>query len=581
MYRKPILFVFVLFSLIACQQPETDKQSETIEITKDEIFDKIKGGLVGQLLGNLNGLPHEFKYVNEPGNVTDYTPALPEGARTDDDTDLEWMYIYYMQQEDTLFLPYDVMPRYWKQHVNFKVWAANLMARQLMEIGFVPPATGNRFINPWSRLNLAGQFTCEIFALAAPGMPEVAEKLGLHYTRVVIDGEPAQGAQLFTAMIAEAFITEDIQQVLEAGIKALDEKSETYKAVQDVIKWYNQYPDDWKETREKIKNKYHDANGNLPINNDGVNTSAIIAAYLYGQGDFLETMKLAFNIGWDADCNAATVETILGVMYGYEWMEQQGWDIKDRYWNTTRPGLPEDETITSFAERIAILAEKAILQNDGSKNEIDGQTIYNIKYQSPVSLHSPVDDKLKYERTVEEYSDFIEETYTSSNPADVDLMKATYLVLCFDQWEQYQQSYPEKWEEAKELLQGKPMFMHTLHDLPDVIAKDLKKRASEAGIVMKEIEPAMQGNTTFTLPGYQNAKAVYLGGTFNNWQTWRDPMAKTGNGWICKIDLDKGKYTYKFMIVKEDGTKTWVLDPDNPEQEINKEGYTNSLLIVE
>ncbi len=570
----------MLLSIMACQQPEKNKQTKITDITKDEIFDKIKGGLVGQLLGNLNGLPHEFKYVNEPGDIKEYTPALPQGARTDDDTDLEWMYIYYMQQEDTLYLPYESMPAYWSKHINFKIWAANLMARQLMEIGFEPPATGNRYINPWAKVNLAGQFTCETFALAAPAMPQIAEKLGLHYTRVVIDGEPAQGAQLFTAMIAEAFITDNTQQVLDAGIKALDQKSETYKAVQDVINWYSQFPDNWRMTREKIKNKYHNKNGELAINNDGVNTSAIIAAYLYGKGDFIETMKLAFNMGWDSDCNAATVETILGVMYGYEWMEQQGWNIKDRYWNTTRPGLPEDETITSFAKRIAVLAEKTILQNGGSKNNINGQTIYKIKYHKPASLHTPVPDKLRYEQTLEKYNDFIKQTYTSSAPDSTDLMQSTYLTLCFNQHKQYQEAYPKKWEKAIKLLQDKPMFMHTLHNLPDIIASDIKERASETGIIMKEINPSMQGNTSFLLAGHQDAKAVYLGGTFNNWQTWLNPMAKTQKGWECKIDLDKGKYTYKFMIVKKDGNTVWLLDPSNSDQETNKEGYTNSVITI-
>ena len=60
----------------------------------DVLRDKIRGGLLGQMLGNLNGIPHEMDYIEEPGNVKEYTPALPEGARTDDDTDFEWVYIF-------------------------------------------------------------------------------------------------------------------------------------------------------------------------------------------------------------------------------------------------------------------------------------------------------------------------------------------------------------------------------------------------------------------------------------------------------------------------------------------------------
>ena len=72
--------------------------TEFIEMSAETLEDKIQGGLLAQLLGNLNGLAHENKYYDQPGNVTQYTPALPDGARTDDDTDIEWVYIVAMQR---------------------------------------------------------------------------------------------------------------------------------------------------------------------------------------------------------------------------------------------------------------------------------------------------------------------------------------------------------------------------------------------------------------------------------------------------------------------------------------------------
>ena len=40
-----------------------------VEIDADLLEDKIRGGMLAQVIGNLNGLPHEFKYINEPGHV--------------------------------------------------------------------------------------------------------------------------------------------------------------------------------------------------------------------------------------------------------------------------------------------------------------------------------------------------------------------------------------------------------------------------------------------------------------------------------------------------------------------------------
>src|SRR3954451_12037116 len=69
------------------------KSPRFIEIAADTLEDKIRGGMLAQVIGNLNGLPHEFKYINNPGKVEHFTPALPNGAVTDDDTDIEWVYL--------------------------------------------------------------------------------------------------------------------------------------------------------------------------------------------------------------------------------------------------------------------------------------------------------------------------------------------------------------------------------------------------------------------------------------------------------------------------------------------------------
>ena len=41
----------------------------TVSIPSADLEDRIRGGLLGQIFGNLNGLPHEFKYIDQPGKV--------------------------------------------------------------------------------------------------------------------------------------------------------------------------------------------------------------------------------------------------------------------------------------------------------------------------------------------------------------------------------------------------------------------------------------------------------------------------------------------------------------------------------
>ena len=39
------------------------------------------------------------------------------------------------------------------------------------------------------------------------------------------------------------------------------------------------------------------------------------------------------------------------------------------------------------------------------------------------------------------------------------------------------------------------------------------------------------------------AKAIFIGGTFNNWNATQDPLAHVGDGvWEITIDLEEGSY---------------------------------------
>src|SRR5579883_3299581 len=89
-----------------------------LEIPADVLEDKIRGGFLGQVIGDLNGLKHEMKYIDEPGNVQSYTPALPDGAWTDDDTDIEWPYILEIQRTGQLMLPPKQISEIWREHIN-------------------------------------------------------------------------------------------------------------------------------------------------------------------------------------------------------------------------------------------------------------------------------------------------------------------------------------------------------------------------------------------------------------------------------------------------------------------------------
>ncbi len=77
------------------------------------------------------------------------------------------------------------------------------------------------------------------------------------------------------------------------------------------------------------------------------------------------------------------------------------------------------------------------------------------------------------------------------------------------------------------------------------------------------------------LEGYEDADYVAVAGSFNNWNPDKDLMTPIGKEWVIMLELDGGKHLYKFII---DGK--WLVDPDNPLTEKDKEGNVNSVLLV-
>jgi len=87
--------------------------------------------------------------------------------------------------------------------------------------------------------------------------------------------------------------------------------------------------------------------------------------------------------------------------------------------------------------------------------------------------------------------------------------------------------------------------------------------------------PSLTGNTTFKLTGHTDAEAVAIYGSFNNWIQTKNYCAREGGGWVCRIDLPPGKYTYRFLV---DGVD--LNDPTNPVTEDDGNGHLNSVVVI-
>jgi hypothetical protein len=256
-----------------------------------------------------------------------------------------------------------------------------------MDEGVIPPATGDPARNSYASFNLSGQFCVEAYGMIAPGMPEMAGQIGLHYAQISVRGEPLQATRYWTALISQTIFSEEpISKQIVGALQAVDPSSAMAEVVRDAIKAHDDNPTDWKAARKAIHEKWF-VERKWNTNSTPLNGGAVVLALLYGDGDFYKTLQYAMALGYDADCNAATAGAVIGYRIGFKKIEAlPQFRMPDTYRNATRPSLPKESKVSDQAETLLRVCERAILRNGGRRITINDQPGYRIKLQHPKPL---------------------------------------------------------------------------------------------------------------------------------------------------------------------------------------------------
>lgn len=385
------------------------------ELTKKDLLDKLHGFWIGQLAGNYMGFPFENIYKEEPipflvdryytykddasikmnrNDLRGFVPIMAaacEGAFSDDDTDIEFVILHAVEKYG-LDITYPEITRMWKAHINRKIWVANRTARTLMDKGMVAPDTGKKKNNAnWFQID--PQLVNEIWSAFYPGMTAKAAERAEWSARITSDDWGVHPTIAYAAMYSAAFFEKDAEKLVQIAVQAVPGKGPFAEGLRDVIRWHKQCPD-WRDTRRKIHEKYwaYEKDGyKAPVSvvSSLQNGLCGIMAILYGNGDFLKTTGIAVSAGYDCDNQAATCAGLVGVMHGAgcvpdkltrDFIRPGFWKrpFNDRYLNYSRDGLPIMNRISDIVERIAAVAEKAILAGGGEKIMKNGEVVYRI-----------------------------------------------------------------------------------------------------------------------------------------------------------------------------------------------------------
>lgn len=390
MKKSLISIALLIVSAAVTYAQNQPSYPKTIRLTKEELMDKIKGGWAGQVIGCTYGGPTEFRWRgkiieesteipwNETDYISNYMRKVP-GLYDDVYMDLTFVGVF-----DRLGInaPADSLAHEYA-HADYQLWHANQAGRYNYLNGMRPPQTGHWKNNPHAD-DIDYQIEADFAGLMAPGMPNAASKISDKVGHIMNYGDGWYGGVYVGAMYSLAFISSDINFIVNEALKTIPEKSKFHKCMTEVINLHKKYPHDWRAAWKECEERWGESDYGCPegvfrtLNIDAViNSAYIIFGLLYGEGDFYKTIDIATRCGQDSDCNPASAAGILGTAIGYK-------DIPSKWLNPLKnaedidfaytPHSLNDTYRMSFKQALEVIA-----QNGGKVNE----NFVEIKCQKP------------------------------------------------------------------------------------------------------------------------------------------------------------------------------------------------------
>ncbi len=392
MKNKFLIILITCLSLAITSCDVGASKGKTVKMTKKELLNKVKGGWAGQVIGVTFGGPTEFRYLQK---------IIPDSVKLRWDNDLvKHFYDTFPGLYDDIYMDLTFVDVFEKEgldapasshakafaHADYMLWHANQAARYNILNGIMPPESGHWKYNMHAD-DIDFQIEADFAGLMSPGMintsAEVCDKIG----HIMNYGDGYYGGVYVAAMYSLAFISDDVNYVVNEALKVIPKESNYYKAMKDVIGFYKKYPNDWKKAWHAIEHAewstdLHCPDGIAsPFNIDAtVNSAYVLLGMLYGQGDLQVTMDISTRAGQDSDCNPATAAGILCTMMGYD-------KISDYWLDPLKPVADRDfqYTTISLNDVYDMGYRQALKMIEKHGGKVGGETV-EIKVQSPKAV---------------------------------------------------------------------------------------------------------------------------------------------------------------------------------------------------
>jgi len=320
---------------IRAERPDGPRRME-LNLADAKVLDRIHGAWLGRAAGCALGKPVEgwpkghidgYLQFAEALPLDDYIPLVeghPEGLRPhsadctrgmihymprDDDMDYTVLGLHVLESYGLDFTSYNVADTWLNRLPYHLVYTAERAAYRNLVNNLWPPESATHH-NPW-REWIGAQIRADSWGYAAPGWPEKAAELAFRDAAVSHVKNGIYGEMFVAAMLAAAFVTSDVEQVIKTGLSEIPRDCRLAEAVRDTVEWSKELTD-WEQTWAKINEKY----GHYHVVHTINNAALVVMALMSAQRDYETSIVLAVRGGWDTDCNGATAGSVCGLMLG-------------------------------------------------------------------------------------------------------------------------------------------------------------------------------------------------------------------------------------------------------------------------
>lgn len=318
--NPPVVRVEILFLAVYFATGFAFADPTTRYLSREEYRDKCQGAWLGQMVGVCFGDPYEFRSNGKiiEGALEAWVPERVRGALNQDDCYVELTFLSALEKHGFSITPAQAGEAFVAS--QYKLWHANRQGRLNLRRGLLPPASGAPENNVHAD-DIDFQIESDVLGVICPGLPQVSNYLCDIFGHLMNYGDGVYGGMFMAGMYTAAFFeSENVEAVVRAGLACIPAESQYAQCIQDVLRGYHQWPDDWRKTWQAIETRWNDDEDCMlgdPANIDAKLNGAYVAiGLLYGNGDVFRTMEIAARCGQDADCNASSASGVLGCMKG-------------------------------------------------------------------------------------------------------------------------------------------------------------------------------------------------------------------------------------------------------------------------